>query len=170
MILNLFLKFIILNKTVKFTRFINAKLNLPKDTARIIDLGCGNGMLLVDLAKSGFKKLTGVDYSSKAIDLAKKVLQEEGFPHVELRVHDIVDSSGTDVFDLAHDKGTYDAISLHPENPKEKRERYIVNVHKILVDKGFLALTSCNWTKAELVDHFKDCKCMLISKLFIYYL
>ncbi|XP_001603234.1 EEF1A lysine methyltransferase 2 [Nasonia vitripennis] len=147
------------DSSAKVVRFVTTKLNLSKETDKIIDLGCGNGMMLVDLAKAGFKRLTGVDYSQKAIDLAKKVLKEEGFPEVDLRVHDIVDPAGTAedfVFRLAHDKGTYDAVSLHPDNPKENREKYIKNLHKILEDKGVLALTSCNWTKAELIEHFKD--------------
>lgn len=117
---------------------------------------------MVDLAKAGFKRLTGVDYSQKAIDLAKKVLMDEGFPEIDLRLHDIVDPADTPedfVFRLAHDKGTYDAVSLHPDNPMEKREKYIKNVHNILENKGVLALTSCNWTKAELIEHFKDCEC-----------
>lgn len=120
-------------------------------------------MFLVDLAKAGFKKLTGVDYSQKAIDLAKKIVSEEGFPDIDLKVYDIVESSDSTKnqnfsFKLAHDKGTYDAVSLHPDNPKAKREKYIKNVHEIVNDGGFLALTSCNWTKDELTEHFQDCK------------
>ena len=90
-------------------------------------------------------------------------MREEGHPDIELLVHDIVEPSNSPQaedfkFKLANDKGTYDAISLCPDNPKEKREKYIRNVHGILEDGGYLALTSCNWTKAELIEHFKDCE------------
>ena len=129
-----------------------------KNEDKIIDLGCGNGMLLVDLASNGFKNLVGVDYSQKAIDLSNAVLKENSIRNVELQVCDILEAKNnlpTD-FKLAHDKGTYDAISLHPENPKEKRMKYIENVHEILLPGGYLVLTSCNWTKNELMEHFKE--------------
>lgn len=55
---------------------------------------------------------------------------------------------------VALDKGTYDAVSLHPENSKEKREIYILNVWKLLKPQGLLVITSCNWTEKELILHF----------------
>jgi len=41
--------------------------------ASVLDLGCGNGILLIQLAKQGFDNLTGVDYSASAIDLANAI-------------------------------------------------------------------------------------------------
>lgn len=115
-------------------------------------------MLLVDLANKGFKNLIGVDYSQKAINLSAAVLEENSISNVELQVCDILDAENKlpGDFKLAHDKGTYDAISLSPENPKEKRLKYIENVHKILLHGGYLLLTSCNWTKDELLEHFRE--------------
>lgn len=129
-----------------------------KKDDKIIDLGCGNGMLLVDLAENGFKNLVGVDYSQKAINLANSVLKDSKVDCVKLQVCDILDETNllSNDFKLAHDKGTYDAISLHPENPKENRLKYIKNIHKILLPGGYLILTSCNWTKDELIEHFKE--------------
>ena len=47
--------------------------NYPKDT-RILEVGCGNGHLLVQLASEyGFVNLMGCDYSEKAITLAKEI-------------------------------------------------------------------------------------------------
>lgn len=121
-------------------------------------------MMLVDLAKEGFMKLTGVDYSEKAINLARKVLNDKGLPEIKLQVYNILDAEHLKSksefinfeFKLAHDKGTYDAISLCPDNANEKRNSYILNVWTILSEKGFLVLTSCNWTKDELIEHFND--------------
>lgn len=129
-----------------------------KKDEKIIDLGCGNGMLLIDLAENGFENLVGVDYSQKAIDLADAVLKENKIDNVKLQVCDILDETNSlpNDFKLAHDKGTYDAISLNPENPKENRIKYIKNIHKILLPGGYLLLTSCNWTKNELIEHFKE--------------
>lgn len=57
---------------------------------------------------------------------------------------------------IALDKGTYDAVSLHPVDPKEKREKYISNVWKLLKPQGLLLVTSCNWTEKELISHFSS--------------
>lgn len=59
-------------------------------------------------------------------------------------------------FDVVHDKGTYDAISLNPENPKQCREKYIKNIWSILKLNGLLIITSCNWTQEELLEQFKE--------------
>lgn len=50
--------------------------------------------------------------------------------------------------------GTYDAISLHPDDPKAKRGSYIRHVHEMLEDNGSLIITSCNWTEEELIAAF----------------
>lgn len=57
---------------------------------------------------------------------------------------------------VALDKGTYDAVSLHPVDPKGNREKYISNVWKLLKPQGILLITSCNWTEKELISHFSS--------------
>lgn len=44
---------------------------------KIIDLGCGNGLFLIELAKEGYTNLVGVDYSEDAIILANKIAEKE---------------------------------------------------------------------------------------------
>lgn len=44
--------------------------------ARIIDLGCGNGVLSLELVEAGFKHVDGVDYSQHAIELAQKLAKD----------------------------------------------------------------------------------------------
>lgn len=111
-------------------------------------------MTLVELAKQGFANLTGVDYSQKAVDLARMVLNDNNLPNVKLEVCDILNNTLSHDFKLVHDKGTYDAISLNPEDPTAKRQKYIENIYRILLPEGYLVLTSCNWTKEELEKHF----------------
>lgn len=45
--------------------------------SKIIDLGCGNGLFLIELANNEYKDLTGVDYSEKAIVLAKEIAEKQ---------------------------------------------------------------------------------------------
>ncbi|CAL7945627.1 unnamed protein product [Xylocopa violacea] len=146
------------NNTLKVIRWIATELNLNNDD-KIIDIGCGNGMTLIELSRKGFERLVGIDYSQKAVDLAREILKEHNVSQIELKVCDILNSEDLDLstdFKLAHDKGTYDAISMHPEDPASKRRKYIENVHKILLPSGYLVLTSCNWTKAEIEKHFQN--------------
>lgn len=49
------------------------KCSLISKTSAISDIGCGNGILLIELSKRGFENLLGVDYSESAIDLAKEI-------------------------------------------------------------------------------------------------
>jgi len=49
------------------------------DTAKVIDVGTGNGQMLVELAQAGFKHLTGTDYLDSAIALARKNVERAGF-------------------------------------------------------------------------------------------
>ncbi|XP_014606912.1 PREDICTED: protein-lysine N-methyltransferase mettl10 [Polistes canadensis] len=154
--------------SLNVVKWISTKLNFDMENDQIIDIGCGNGMILVELAKKGFKQLTGVDYSQKAISLANEILKENNVTSIKLQVCDILDTSNhgllTNYFKVAHDKGTYDAISLHPDEPADKRGKYIDNVYNILQQNGFLILTSCNWTKNELLIHFQN-KFDLIDEL-----
>ncbi|KZC04999.1 Methyltransferase-like protein 10 [Dufourea novaeangliae] len=149
------------NSLQKIIRWITTKLKLDKENDKIVDIGCGNGMALVELANKGFTKLVGVDYSQKAIALAHEILKENNISHINLKVCDILNLETHELlrdFKLVHDKGTYDAISLHPQDPATKRKKYIENVNKILVPGGYLILTSCNWTKEELESHFQSSK------------
>ncbi|XP_038939222.1 EEF1A lysine methyltransferase 2 isoform X2 [Rattus norvegicus] len=59
-------------------------------------------------------------------------------------------------FHVCVDKGTYDAISLNPDNAVEKRKQYVMSLSRVLEVKGFFLITSCNWTKAELLDAFSE--------------
>ncbi|KAL0808869.1 hypothetical protein ABMA28_012539 [Loxostege sticticalis] len=124
----------------------------------IVDLGCGNGYTLTQLASEGFTNLLGVDYCIEAITLAEKVSKAE-FPFINYKLFDITkDSIGAlgSKFGLVHDKGTYDAIGLNPDNPKEHRQRYIDQVAEMISEKGLFVITSCNWTEEEIITHFSQ--------------
>ncbi|XP_021799516.1 EEF1A lysine methyltransferase 2 isoform X3 [Papio anubis] len=59
-------------------------------------------------------------------------------------------------FHICIDKGTFDAISLNPDNAIEKRKQYVKSLSRVLKVKGFFLITSCNWTKEELLNEFSE--------------
>ncbi|XP_028823407.1 EEF1A lysine methyltransferase 2 [Denticeps clupeoides] len=128
--------------------------NLPRSTA-VLDIGTGNGIFLLELAKYGFKNLTGIDYSASSVELARTILKKDGFTDVKVEEMDFLDPQSTlGTFDLCIDKGTFDAISLNPVDTQQGKRQYVSSLRRILRPEGFFAITSCNWTKDELFQHF----------------
>ncbi|KAM5140784.1 EEF1A lysine methyltransferase 2 [Mantella aurantiaca] len=138
----------------RVVRWLNAQ-EIPH-TSSILDIGTGNGMLLVELAKAGFRNLMGVDYCADAIALARSVCErEEVSQSVKLQVTDfLVSFSPSEQFDMCLDKGTFDAVSLDPSNTQEKRSQYVNALCTVLKPEGLFIITSCNWTKEELLKQF----------------
>ncbi|KAH8405126.1 hypothetical protein KR222_004196 [Zaprionus bogoriensis] len=132
--------------------------SVDKQTARVLDLGCGNGMFLIALAQEGFSQLSGCDYSPKAIELAEGIAKDQSLA-IAYSVADLTQDTPPTlgVYDIVHDKGTYDAISLCPDNPKQKRTNYLATVAQLLRDeRSLFVITSCNWTEDELLLSFGD--------------
>ncbi|KAM7278685.1 hypothetical protein ACFE04_005819 [Oxalis oulophora] len=120
-----------------------------------LDVGTGNGLLLHALAKQGFSDLTGVDYSEGAIELAKRLADRDGFSHIKFLVDDVLETKLEQQFKLVVDKGTLDAIGLHPDGTI-KRVMYWESVSKLVAPGGLLVITSCNHTKDELVQEVEN--------------
>ncbi|XP_043375528.1 EEF1A lysine methyltransferase 2 isoform X3 [Dermochelys coriacea] len=59
-------------------------------------------------------------------------------------------------FQICIDKGTFDAISLNPDNAAERRKQYVKSLCTVLKMEGFFLVTSCNWTKEELLNEFRE--------------
>ncbi|KAL8161136.1 hypothetical protein V2J09_012625 [Rumex salicifolius] len=121
----------------------------------VLDIGTGNGLLLQELAKQGFSDLTGTDYSEGAIFLARGIAERDGFTTVKLLVDDILETKLDRQFSLVVDKGTLDAIGLHPDGPL-KRIMYWDSVSKLVSPGGILVITSCNNTKDELIQEVEN--------------
>ena len=204
-------------------------------------MGSGNGSTLLSLATSGWRRLTGVDYSISAVKLAASIARrkvEDGWlkgfhvveltgeeeeeeselqekdeasqenisvqrlsaaapsqnaslcPYLAFAVYDLTitpssSSSSTLIntnpstdktsplkarpphpkFDVILDKGTFDAISLCPDEAERKKNLYVDFVRTVLKEEeeeeevvggrgGIFCLTSCNWTEDELVKIF----------------
>ncbi|KAA8530619.1 hypothetical protein F0562_005447 [Nyssa sinensis] len=117
----------------------------------VLDIGTGNGVLLQELAKQGFSDLTGTDFSDGAIDLARSLADRDGFTNIKFLVDDVLETKLERKFRLVMDKGTLDAIGLHPDGTI-KRIMYWYSVSKLVAPGGILVITSCNSTKDELVQ------------------
>ncbi|XP_014663874.1 PREDICTED: protein-lysine N-methyltransferase mettl10-like [Priapulus caudatus] len=126
----------------------------------IIDLGSGNGILLLELSKRGYDDLTGIDYSEGAVELARNIAKQEHQTSIKFEVADIlcdpvVSASLQRQYNVCIDKGTYDAMSLCPDEPRLKRLLFKRVVLRLLTERGLFVITSCNWTKEELLTHFQ---------------
>ncbi|KAG5528065.1 hypothetical protein RHGRI_028862 [Rhododendron griersonianum] len=131
----------------------------------VLDIGTGNGLLLQELAKQGlvifcirFNDLTGTDYSEGAVDLARSLADRDGFTNIKFLVDDVLETKLERKYQLVMDKGTLDAIGLHPDGPI-KRIMYWDSVSRLVLPGGILVITSCNSTKDELVlevDNFNQ--------------
>ncbi|XP_031394936.1 EEF1A lysine methyltransferase 2 [Punica granatum] len=121
----------------------------------VLDLGTGNGLLLQELAKHGFSDLTGIDYSEGAIDLARSLAYRDGFTNFKFLVDDVLETKLDQQFKLVMDKGTLDAIGLHPDGTI-KRIMYWDSVSKLVAPGGLLVITSCNSTKDEIVQEVDE--------------
>ncbi|KAI8805736.1 S-adenosyl-L-methionine-dependent methyltransferase [Cladochytrium replicatum] len=122
--------------------------NVTEVDAPLIDLGCGNGHLLLELAKNGFTSLTGVDYSVPAVELARRIAVEDDSITVEIRGH-------FERYRYALDKGTFDAISLSEDGSTDVK-LYAENVAKMLAPGGVLLITSCNFTESEVLEQLQS--------------
>ncbi|XP_062004700.1 uncharacterized protein LOC133721941 [Rosa rugosa] len=121
----------------------------------VLDIGTGNGLLLQELSKQGFSDLTGIDYSEGAIDLARNLADRDGLPNIHFLVDDILETKLEQQFQLVVDKGTLDAIGLHPDGAI-KRIIYWDSVLRLMAPGGILVITSCNSTKEELVQEVEN--------------
>jgi SAM-dependent methyltransferase len=130
----------------------------------ILDVGCGNGHLLFKLARMNYMCLTGIDYSEHAVKLARTIhetlkLQSDLLNHPQLNITffcvDILQDhpSNMDQFDCVLDKGTFDAISLM-EQAVWARHTYVQRLISWMKSSSIFLITSCNWTKEELITLF----------------
>lgn len=112
-------------------------------------------MMLIELSGEDYTNLTGCDYSEKSIELAKKIAKDQNHD-ITFKIADLLTEASVlelGKFRIAHDKGTYDAVSLM-EDAKEKRIVYAKNVANLMEDDGLFIITSCNFTEDELIKSF----------------
>ncbi|KAF9925869.1 hypothetical protein FBU30_004425 [Linnemannia zychae] len=171
------------DSAVKMVDWVEEHYEDEKETCAILDLGCGNGHLLLDLAELGFEDLTGIDYSPAAIELAKAVAEDKELDHIikyeavdflaeketlEWCTHQAASAAGESngepkKFKVMLDKGTYDAISLHQKNKiaavaaaaaAEQSEADAGKVEEESTAKSTIALAENDDSMEELADRY----------------
>ncbi len=97
---------------------------------RILEVGCGTGAFSVRLAEHGFRSVTGLDISPRAIEEARKIAAQKGLSSLEY-------CSG-DMLDLPFEENSFDAVfagaALHhlPNNLAECATEFC----RVLVPEG----------------------------------
>ena len=127
-----------------YTKLLLAKGKLPKDGYEVLhevnwrgksvlEVGCGTGFLSYLIAKDGAKKVVAIDFSKRAIQLARKQ-----YKHPCLEYH---------CQNIKNHQGKYDVIILvgtleHMNNPLAVLKR----LKNHLKSKASLIITCPNWT------------------------
>lgn len=107
--------------------------DLPK-TARIIDVGGGDSLLVDYLLKEGFENVTVLDISEKALERAKARLGNKA-SKVKWIVSDAASFEPTEKYDFWHDRAAF-----HFFTEEKDIKRYIQNVRESIAPGGYLVL------------------------------
>lgn len=95
----------------------------------VLDLGCGSGLALIEMAKKfPDGSFTGYDFSDEAIGVAKKRVKESGLTNIEFKVMDAAELNENKKYDLVT---TFDAIH-DQKNP----DKVLSNIFNALKDDG----------------------------------
>ncbi|XP_066930941.1 EEF1A lysine methyltransferase 2-like isoform X3 [Clytia hemisphaerica] len=148
-------------RMVKVIKYIMKQKDVLPLDSNILDVGCGNGLFVHHMVEEGYSNVYGIDYSQQAIELADAIaLSRDVKTQCHFSQADFLDPSTWKIndvtFDLCHDKGTFDAVCLNPDNAQDKSRLYIKNLKTLLKEGSWFLITSCNWTGDEIKKYFSD--------------
>jgi len=110
----------------------------PVKDRTFLDVGCGNGMYSLELARRGAAKVVGIDIAEVMIDLCRKSSQEKNLDDVCSFIQtDLLDYKPESTFDVSFGIGLFDYIS--DPLPVLKRMR------EVSTDKAIMAFPRL-WT------------------------
>lgn len=109
------------------------ELNLDK-SAKIIDIGGGDGFLVDNLVELGFQDITILDISETALERAKIRLGEKA-KNVKWIVADAANFKPTEKYDLWHDRAAF-----HFLTDEKEIENYIQTVYQNINPNGHLVI------------------------------
>lgn len=143
--------------------------NFENKEISILDIGCGNCEFLIELINEEYTNLTGIDYSNELMNFIneklskKQILDKITFKIADLnKTNELSNIFINKKFELLHDKGTFDAFMLSSTNDHEK---YIENIISVSDKNACFIITSCNFTKDELLVFFKNEKVVYKKEL-----
>jgi cyclopropane fatty-acyl-phospholipid synthase-like methyltransferase len=95
----------------------------------VLDVGCGSGFALIEMAKEFPKsRFTGYDMSSEAIQSGRKKTREYGLKNIELERRDVANFNTKQKYDLIT---TFDAV-----HDQAYPDRLLTNIFAALKDDG----------------------------------
>uniref|UniRef100_A0A453FCD8 Methyltransferase domain-containing protein n=1 Tax=Aegilops tauschii subsp. strangulata TaxID=200361 RepID=A0A453FCD8_AEGTS len=110
-----------------------------------------------------FSDLTGTDYSEGAIELARNLAARDGFTTISFLVDDVLETKLDRKFKVITDKGTLDAIGLHPDG-RAKRVMYWESISNLVEPGGLVVSTFLCKLSETLILHLSvELKLMLVS-------
>jgi 2-polyprenyl-3-methyl-5-hydroxy-6-metoxy-1,4-benzoquinol methylase len=116
--------------------------------ARVLDLGCGHGVLTVDLAQRGATEVLGLDLDTDAISFAHDYVPD-AYPSLRDKVrfvaHDIADLTGSEQFDYVFSKDAFEHIL--------DLEGVVGHIHRLLKPGGKLILGTSPLYFSPFGDH-----------------
>jgi len=81
--------------------------------ARILQLGCGNSQLSIDLFNEGFKDITNIDFSKVCVNK-----MSAKYPQLRFVQMDMTDMEfGNEKFDIVLEKATFDSLLVDSRSP-----------------------------------------------------
>lgn len=142
---------------------------LPK-TAKIIDIGGGDSKLVDFLLIDGYKDITVLDISAKALDKAKARLGNKA-SQVQWIVSDVTTFEPDVTYDLWHDRAAFHFLTT-----EEAIEKYIAIVDKFVAERLIIGTFSkhgpikcsgleisqydANGLSKRFQNHFEKTKCL----------
>mmetsp|Transcript_18028 Transcript_18028/g.30167 ORF Transcript_18028/g.30167 Transcript_18028/m.30167 type:complete len:278 (-) Transcript_18028:278-1111(-) len=122
--------------------------------ARILDAGCGNSELILNLADDGFTDITGVDWSRVVIDQLKTRCKD--YDEIQLKCLNMQDTNlPKDSYDCIIDKGLLDSIICNMQSTTAVAN-YITEVERLLVEDGIFIVISMGTPDERLkyIEHY----------------
>lgn len=121
---------------------------LVREPTSVIDIGCGDGRLTRELScRTDAVRICGVDYSSRAISLAKAMNQD--IPRIDFRQMDICGETDLGSFDTAVLMEVFEHV------PPVEADAFVRGVRRLLRPQGRLYLTVPHTNKPVEYKHFR---------------
>lgn len=115
--------------------------SLIKDKQSVCDLGCGNGLLLLHLAKKfPLNKFYGFDFSDSMIENANNLKKEHNLDNVEFKVFDLTQNI-IDIIDIKFDVVITKRLLINLKG--ETKFKAIHNINNLLKKEGTYIMFEC---------------------------